>query len=269
MPAFYQQTATSSTDSLTTQHLQAQGFVKGARTEPVKSPLGKEATLIGHPIGGEITIQELIRRIAALEQQTQGLLQLNPAITAPATPSLVDDTKDGFLSDGPSTGATTPSLSKEETEPAVTTTVTAPAPIEAISVLEQPKADPAVLQQAEKIMTIIERYGHNNKSGPGATWIGKAKFFPLVVDDITAGRTIRMVLPAFPFKSPNRVDKALGSLPDLGEEVALSHLNGLCEAIGDVYDKGAHVYITSDGLVYNGTPFPLFLSFFPSSLALP
>jgi pyoverdine/dityrosine biosynthesis protein Dit1 len=60
------------------------------------------------------------------------------------------------------------------------------------------------------------------------------------------------VLPAFPFKSPNRVDKTLGSLPDLGEELALQHLNGLCESIKEIYEPGAKVTITSDGLVYNG-----------------
>ncbi len=114
-------------------------------------------------------------------------------------------------------------------------------------------------------MSVIERYGHNSKSGPGAAWVGKAKFLPMVVDDVAAGRSVRMVLPAFPFKSPNRVDKTLGSLPDLGEEIALAHLNGLCEMIRDVYDKGAYVYIASDGLVYNGMPYPL-LSPFSSPL---
>ena len=61
-----------------------------------------------------------------------------------------------------------------------------------------------------------------------------------------------MVLPAFPFISPNRRDKTLGSLPDLGEGLALMHLNGLCESIAEVYEQGASVVIASDGLVYKG-----------------
>jgi pyoverdine/dityrosine biosynthesis protein Dit1 len=61
-----------------------------------------------------------------------------------------------------------------------------------------------------------------------------------------------MILPAFPFKSPNARDKVLGNMPDFGEELALSHLNGLCQNIADVYEPGANVYISSDGLVYNG-----------------
>jgi hypothetical protein len=243
MSPFYQQTATSSTASLAEQHLDAG-----------KTTLAKKGSLIGHPLGGQITVEELINRIAALEQQTQGLLQVKPLATAPATPSLVDDFRGGSSSGLSSTGATTPSLNDEETVPAVITTVTAATPVEATSAPDLPLADAAVLQQAEKIMSIIERYGYNSKSGPGAAWVGRAKFLPMVVDDVAAGRSVRMVLPAFPFKSPNRVDKTLGALPDLGEEVALTHLNGLCESIRDVYDKGAYVYIASDGLVYNGMP---------------
>jgi len=69
---------------------------------------------------------------------------------------------------------------------------------------------------------------------------------------VLKNETVRMVLPAFPFKSPNRKDKVLGNLPDLGEELALMHLNGLCESIAEVYEPGATVVIASDGLVYNG-----------------
>jgi pyoverdine/dityrosine biosynthesis protein Dit1 len=41
-------------------------------------------------------------------------------------------------------------------------------------------------------------------------------------------------------------------MPDFGEELALAHLNGLCQNIAEVYAPGADVYISSDGLVYNG-----------------
>ncbi|PWY85436.1 hypothetical protein BO83DRAFT_328707 [Aspergillus eucalypticola CBS 122712] len=70
-------------------------------------------------------------------------------------------------------------------------------------------------------------------------------------NQIRAKQPIQMILPAFPFKSPNRENKVLGSLPDKGEEISLAHLNGLCAAIGDVYDYGAKLTIVSDGLVYN------------------
>lgn len=61
-----------------------------------------------------------------------------------------------------------------------------------------------------------------------------------------------MVLPAFPFKSPNNDSKVLGTVPDKGEEIALAHLNGICESIKEVYEPGADITIASDGIVYNG-----------------
>lgn len=68
---------------------------------------------------------------------------------------------------------------------------------------------------------------------------------------VTANKPIGLVLPAFPFKSPNRTDKVLGALPDAGEELALMHLNGLASAILRIYAHGAVISIVSDGLVYN------------------
>ena len=65
-----------------------------------------------------------------------------------------------------------------------------------------------------------------------------------------------MILPAFPFKSPNRRDKTLVSIPDLGEELTLTHLNGLCESIADVYEQGTIIVTASEGLVYNGKSAP-------------
>ena len=104
---------------------------------------------------------------------------------------------------------------------------------------------------AVDILDIIQRYGNNAVTGP-ASWPGKAKFVPMVEAAVVKHEPVQMVLPAFPFKSPNRHEKVLGSLPDLGEELALTHLNGLCASIADIYEHGAKVVITSDGLVYNG-----------------
>lgn len=68
---------------------------------------------------------------------------------------------------------------------------------------------------------------------------------------VTSNKPIGLILPAFPFKSPNRTEKVLGPLPDAGEEVALMHLNGIASAIQLAYAPGAIIYIISDGLVYN------------------
>lgn len=106
---------------------------------------------------------------------------------------------------------------------------------------------------ALQILDIIQGYGQN-VSPSDLPWAGKTKFLPIVEEHVIKNESIPMVLPAFPFKSPNRKDKVVGSLPDLGEELALMHLNGLCESIAEIYEPGAKVTITSDGLVYNGKP---------------
>ncbi|CAI7600504.1 Pyoverdine biosynthesis [Penicillium manginii] len=105
-------------------------------------------------------------------------------------------------------------------------------------------------KMAVDILKIIESYGVDYEK-TGGSWKGLESFVPVVMEQVKKQEPIRMILPAFPFKSPNARDKVLGTMPDFGEELALSHLNGLCDSIGKVYEPGADVYISSDGLVYN------------------
>lgn len=104
---------------------------------------------------------------------------------------------------------------------------------------------------AMEVLKIIESYGVDFEKA-GISWKGFESFVPIVLEQIVRQEPIRMILPAFPFKSPNARSKVLGTMPDFGEELALAHLNGLCQNIGEVYAPGADVYISSDGLVYNG-----------------
>lgn len=67
---------------------------------------------------------------------------------------------------------------------------------------------------------------------------------------VRRGEPIRFVLPGFPGKSPNRA-KVLGTLPDLGERLALRFLAGLCVQIREVYSPGARIVICSDGRVFS------------------
>lgn len=118
--------------------------------------------------------------------------------------------------------------------------------------------------KAEEVMSIVEGYGYHEKKGPaGEGWLGRASFTPRVQKHIVANEIIPMVLPAFPMKSNNRMDKVLGALPDLGEELGLARLNNLCSDIKAVYPPGALVVIVTDGLCYNGNyvfgPFQMFL----------
>lgn len=110
---------------------------------------------------------------------------------------------------------------------------------------------PKEKQTAIAILKVIESYGVNYEK-TGESWKGLSSFIPTVLEQVKKGEPVRMVLPAFPFKSPNARDKVLGVLPDMGEELALHHLNGLCQNIAQVYEPGADAYISSDGLVYNG-----------------
>ncbi len=66
---------------------------------------------------------------------------------------------------------------------------------------------------------------------------------------ISQGWPVHLILPAFPAKSPNR-QKVLGTLPDLGEEIALTFLQGLCDDIRQVYAPGARLSICADGRVF-------------------
>ncbi|KAI4099322.1 MAG: hypothetical protein L6R37_006034 [Teloschistes peruensis] len=80
---------------------------------------------------------------------------------------------------------------------------------------------------------------------------GRPNFLTIIDQFVIAGKQVKMCLPAFPFKSANKVEKVFGTLPDKAEELALERLNSMCKRIGDVYPPGAKVTIISDGLTYN------------------
>ena len=71
-----------------------------------------------------------------------------------------------------------------------------------------------------------------------------------VLRHVQRGIPLRMVLPAFPAKSPNP-RKVLGPLPDMAEQLALSYLEGICERIKLIYPPGAVLTICSDGRVFS------------------
>ncbi|KAH6384617.1 hypothetical protein HBI14_214490 [Parastagonospora nodorum] len=105
---------------------------------------------------------------------------------------------------------------------------------------------------SQRILGVISRYRSplpldaQDRSDEGAL-----HFLALIYRSVKNNEPVRMVLPAFPFKSPNSDTKVLGTLPDKAEEIALAHLNGLCAAVKDMYPPGAILTIVSDGLVYN------------------
>ncbi|KAH7317460.1 Pyoverdine/dityrosine biosynthesis protein-domain-containing protein [Rhexocercosporidium sp. MPI-PUGE-AT-0058] len=80
---------------------------------------------------------------------------------------------------------------------------------------------------------------------------GRSKFISVLNNFVRRDARIDMCLPAFPFKSANKVYKAFGFLPDKAEEIALARLHDMCRRIEEIYSPGAQLVIVSDGLVYN------------------
>ncbi|KAH7125938.1 Pyoverdine/dityrosine biosynthesis protein-domain-containing protein [Dactylonectria macrodidyma] len=99
------------------------------------------------------------------------------------------------------------------------------------------------------IMSILESFSLQQQGND--VFLGSRIFSPVVRRHVAARSRIPMVLPAFPAKSINVVEKVLGTLPDLGEELALDRLNDLCSRIQKIYLPGAMVLIATDGACYN------------------
>jgi len=64
-------------------------------------------------------------------------------------------------------------------------------------------------------------------------------------------KKIDFILPGFPCKSPNKVDKTFGTLPDFGEALALEHLDSFCDEINSIYEAGCELTILCDGTTFS------------------
>ena len=108
-------------------------------------------------------------------------------------------------------------------------------------------------ETSSKILAIIFEYALNKFDETlEQLAAGTPKFLAVIDQFVMAGKRVDMCLPAFPFKSANKVYKVFGILPDKAEELALERLNNMCIRIGKIYTPGARLTIISDGLVYNG-----------------
>lgn len=117
--------------------------------------------------------------------------------------------------------------------------------------MESPKVE--VIGISSQILDIIFDYALNKFDDIlERLAAGRPKFLSVIDRFIIADAPVKMCLPAFPFKSANKVHKVLGILPDKAEELSLERLNTLCIRIAEVYPPGAEFTIISDGLVYNG-----------------
>ncbi|MCL1126498.1 isocyanide synthase family protein [Shewanella surugensis] len=63
-------------------------------------------------------------------------------------------------------------------------------------------------------------------------------------------KPLDFILPGFPCKSPNVVDKSFSMMPDYGEVLAIERLDAFCFALNDLYPHGSRVTILSDGTTF-------------------
>jgi pyoverdine/dityrosine biosynthesis protein Dit1/AcrR family transcriptional regulator len=111
-----------------------------------------------------------------------------------------------------------------------------------------PEVDFDVARRVAKLVLLHRKVlGHECASAPCEQCL--ALHLPKLHYFISQGLPVHFILPAFPAKSPNR-QKVLGTLPDLGEEIALNFLQSLCDDIRQVYAPGARISICADGRVF-------------------
>lgn len=131
-------------------------------------------------------------------------------------------------------------------------------PPQSAELLNSPAFDGAqyssdVDRTSRRILDVFLQYALNKFEYAPDHIQGKGEGFLSVIGRFVAqGARVQACLPAFPFKSANKVYKVLGSLPDKAEELALHRLNTLCSSIQEFYAPGAEIVIISDGITYNG-----------------
>ncbi|QPC58034.1 hypothetical protein HYE67_000265 [Fusarium culmorum] len=156
------------------------------------------------------------------------------------TPAITIASSDVSFDDTMSTRSSNSSLGTEMTGP--------PATDDKMEVSSETK----VSEISERILDVILEYSLNKfESTSELHSKGRPKFLAVISRFVQEQQKVVMCLPAFPFKSANKVEKVLGSLPDKAEEVSLARLNSMCTTIGQFYEPGAQLTIISDGLVYN------------------
>jgi pyoverdine/dityrosine biosynthesis protein Dit1 len=110
----------------------------------------------------------------------------------------------------------------------------------------------SINQTAHKILALLfekRRLLHGEESIEGNYNKETKVHLENIKHSINLNESIRLILPAFPAKSPNR-KKTLSHLPDMGEKVALNNLQILCQNIKEIYSPGAKLTICSDGRVF-------------------
>jgi pyoverdine/dityrosine biosynthesis protein Dit1 len=120
--------------------------------------------------------------------------------------------------------------------------------------LLEPPEDPSLGKKAEQMLRVLFRH---RRLLPDAGACAEepcpaclALHLPRLKYFLRAGEPVHFVLPAFPAKSPSR-RKVLSPLPDMAEEQALLHLEGVADELARLYPPGARITLCSDGHVFS------------------
>lgn len=102
-------------------------------------------------------------------------------------------------------------------------------------------------------MRIAELLGRHRVSVEGDRFEAKGKAWlrDAVAQYTRTNEKIQFILPGFPCKSPNKVDKTFGVLPDMGEYLALERLDSICDEIHSLYKPGCELTVLSDGTTFS------------------
>lgn len=119
--------------------------------------------------------------------------------------------------------------------------------LETSSLTTKTAADETLVERIADIIASYRISGPDDRYEDGM----KPKMLDTLRSFITRQEPINMVVPAYPFKSPNRESKVLGPNPDVGERMTLQNFNSIGARIQQIYPAGGIVTIVSDGPCYN------------------
>ncbi|CAF4105089.1 unnamed protein product [Rotaria magnacalcarata] len=95
----------------------------------------------------------------------------------------------------------------------------------------------------DRIVVLFEKMRRQSKIKDLWVSLGMSAFKYKLARFIISNQTIAMALPAFPFKSRNTNSNVIGTLPDMGEALALANLNSFALQVSEVYPPGCKILV--------------------------
>lgn len=106
------------------------------------------------------------------------------------------------------------------------------------------------VDMAESIAALIQTY-LVQKDNDAFESEGKKYLINALQNYTDKQQKVALLLPGFPCKSPNCIDKSFSAMPDYGEVLAIQRLDNLCNEINRIYPPGSQLTIVSDGTTFS------------------